>query len=105
MATLRPVPKPQPKDDFWVEEYRKERSKSPMVQDGSEEASSAAVSDSARSVSPIPQPPPPMPVQRPLGEQKMSSPVQESEPVKMMSDYLFAPQFYNQFSFSCTWLK
>lgn len=31
MATLRPVPKPKPKDDFWVEEYRKERSKSPLV--------------------------------------------------------------------------
>jgi hypothetical protein len=30
MATLKKTPKPQPKDDFWVEEYRKERSKSPM---------------------------------------------------------------------------
>lgn len=32
MASLRPAPKPQPKDDFWVEEYKKERSKSPCVQ-------------------------------------------------------------------------
>lgn len=30
MAALRKVPKPQPKNDFWVEEYRQERSKSPM---------------------------------------------------------------------------
>lgn len=31
MAALKKVPKPEPKNDFWVEEYRKERSKSPMV--------------------------------------------------------------------------
>lgn len=31
MAALKKVPTPKPKDDFWVEEYRKERSKSPMV--------------------------------------------------------------------------
>lgn len=30
MATLRKVPTPKPKDDFWVEEYKRERSKSPM---------------------------------------------------------------------------
>lgn len=29
MASLRKVPSPKPKDDFWVEEYRKEHSKSP----------------------------------------------------------------------------
>lgn len=32
MATLKPAPKPQIKNDFWVEEYKKERSKSPLVQ-------------------------------------------------------------------------
>lgn len=32
MATLKPAPKPQLKNDFWVEEYKKERSKSPLVQ-------------------------------------------------------------------------
>ncbi|KAL5281686.1 hypothetical protein ACFFRR_005184 [Megaselia abdita] len=31
MAALKKVPKPQEKNDFWVEEYKKERSKSPMV--------------------------------------------------------------------------
>lgn len=31
MATLKPAPKPQVNNDFWVEEYRKERSKSPLV--------------------------------------------------------------------------
>lgn len=31
IASLRKVPKVEPKNDFWVEEYRKERSKSPMV--------------------------------------------------------------------------
>lgn len=31
MANLKPTPRPQEKDDFWVEEYRKERSKSPAV--------------------------------------------------------------------------
>lgn len=31
MARLKPTPKPQQRDDFWVEEYRKERSKSPAV--------------------------------------------------------------------------
>lgn len=31
MAALKPTPRIQPKDDFWVEEYRKERSKSPAV--------------------------------------------------------------------------
>lgn len=30
MATLKKVPKPEPKNDFWIEEYRKERSKSPL---------------------------------------------------------------------------
>lgn len=30
MATLRKVPTPKPKDDFWVEEYKRERSKSPL---------------------------------------------------------------------------
>lgn len=34
MAALRKVPKPEPKNDFWIEEYRKERSKSPMPGDG-----------------------------------------------------------------------
>lgn len=29
MASLRKVPSPKPKDDFWVEEYRKEQSRSP----------------------------------------------------------------------------
>lgn len=43
MATLRAVPKPKPKDDFWVEEYRKERSKSPMAPSNN---SVAAASDS-----------------------------------------------------------
>lgn len=46
MATLRPVPKPKPKDDFWVEEYRKERSKSPMVQ-GEDEDGGQATNQSA----------------------------------------------------------
>lgn len=32
MATLKKAPKPQPKNDFWIEEYKKERSKSPLVQ-------------------------------------------------------------------------
>lgn len=32
MATLKPAPKPQIKNDFWVEEYKKERSKSPLIQ-------------------------------------------------------------------------
>lgn len=32
MAALKKVPKPQEKNDFWVEEYKKERSKSPMVE-------------------------------------------------------------------------
>ncbi len=32
MASLKPAPKPQIKNDFWVEEYKKERSKSPNVQ-------------------------------------------------------------------------
>ena len=31
MASLKPTPKPQPKEEFWVEEYKKERSKSPML--------------------------------------------------------------------------
>ncbi|XP_055914797.1 uncharacterized protein LOC129948013 [Eupeodes corollae] len=31
MASLKKVPPPQEKNNFWVEEYRKERSKSPMV--------------------------------------------------------------------------
>lgn len=30
MAALRKVPKIEPKNDFWVEEYRKDRSKSPL---------------------------------------------------------------------------
>lgn len=30
MATLRKVPTPKAKDDFWVEEYKRERSKSPL---------------------------------------------------------------------------
>lgn len=34
MAALRKVPKPEPKNDFWIEEYRTERSKSPMVGNG-----------------------------------------------------------------------
>lgn len=34
MATLKPAPRPQPKDDYWVEEFRKERSKSPMNVNG-----------------------------------------------------------------------
>lgn len=32
MAALKKVGKPQEKNDFWVEEYKKERSKSPMVE-------------------------------------------------------------------------
>lgn len=32
MAALKKVPRPQEKNDFWVEEYKKERSKSPMVE-------------------------------------------------------------------------
>lgn len=31
MAALRKVPSPKEKNDYWVEEYKKERSKSPMV--------------------------------------------------------------------------
>lgn len=31
MAALRKVPTPKEKNDYWVEEYKKERSKSPMV--------------------------------------------------------------------------
>lgn len=43
MAALKKVPKPEPKNDFWVEEYRKERSKSPMVNaDGQPVAQNAA---------------------------------------------------------------
>lgn len=56
MAALRPVPKPKPKDDFWVEEYRKERSKSPMVQEGERTeapAHQSAMSPAPASVSPI----------------------------------------------------
>lgn len=37
MATLKPAPKPQIKNDFWVEEYKKERSKSPLVQNDTSE--------------------------------------------------------------------
>lgn len=49
MASLRPVPKPKPKDDFWVEEYRKERSKSPMVQEGEGGSCAAPAHESANS--------------------------------------------------------
>lgn len=34
MAALRKVPTPKEKNDYWVEEYRKDRSKSPMVNPG-----------------------------------------------------------------------
>lgn len=31
MANLKPAPRPQPKDEFWKEEYIRERSKSPLT--------------------------------------------------------------------------
>lgn len=45
MAALRKVAQPKPKDDFWVEEYRRERSKSPMP--GTEATAAAGSGDSA----------------------------------------------------------
>lgn len=78
MATLRPVPKPKPKDDFWVEEYRKERSKSPLVQEGD---STTANQSAHASSSPIPTPPlsnSSVQVQRPSSSSER--PVVECEP-------------------------
>lgn len=37
MASLRKVPKVEPKNDFWIEEYRKERSKSPLPGEGNQQ--------------------------------------------------------------------
>lgn len=45
MATLRKVPTPKPKDDFWVDEYRRERSKSPLP--GSVEANNQNTSSNS----------------------------------------------------------
>ncbi|XP_037912702.1 uncharacterized protein LOC119652564 isoform X3 [Hermetia illucens] len=41
MASLRKVPKVEPKNDFWIEEYRKERSKSPLPGEGNQQEESA----------------------------------------------------------------
>lgn len=34
MARLKPAPRPEPKDEFWKDEYIKEKSKSPGPQNG-----------------------------------------------------------------------
>lgn len=42
MATLKKVGEPKPKNDFWVEEYKRERSKSPMPPTANQEAAASA---------------------------------------------------------------
>lgn len=83
MAILRPVPKPKPKDDFWVEEYRKERSKSPMVQGetGSEATAHESATPPQSSVSPTQTQtsPPPPPTQAPAPAQAQQAFVQQSQ--------------------------
>lgn len=54
MAALKKVPKPEPKNDFWIEEYRKERSKSPMVgADGQPQEQNSAPSEERHLPEPI----------------------------------------------------
>lgn len=49
------VPKPAEKNDFWIEEYRKDRSKSPLVNAGSEPRESNPISNVAEEHS-LPEP-------------------------------------------------
>lgn len=98
MATLRPVPKPKPKDDFWVEEYRKERSKSPMVQEEGGHSSetptapaaheSAPASSASSSMSPIPTPV--------LQQSHVQRPVVESERIDTISEAVVSTSIINR---------
>ncbi|XP_055381920.1 uncharacterized protein LOC129612385 [Condylostylus longicornis] len=54
MANLRKVPKPKEKNDFWIEEYRKEKSGSPMPMASGSVAESASQYNYNRTPSPSP---------------------------------------------------
>lgn len=55
MAALRKVPTPKEKNDYWVEEYKKERSKSPMVGQPDSNTQNSSMSNGTESSEQYPQ--------------------------------------------------
>lgn len=72
MAGLRPAPRPQPKGEYWADEYVQEKARDSISNEDDARQQFAQVSSSVRQ-----QPPPTPPVQQTV--QKQSSPVQYAQ--------------------------